>query len=257
MALANTSRRQKAGLLLSFGMIALAMGGVLNALRNDPIERSSTTSTLPITTTTLPDLAPYGETGLELERLLGLARKVTVHGQYAVDDETLPDGLVQSFEVWRDGVRQRTDIIERLNGAESITRSVTDGTVSITCKVLNGEKQCEKVAASATIDLANLFVLALADADGTPELQVRDDEVNGFVARCFTAEEVGELCLASDGVLLSTQLETATIVVTSLDESVPGGTFDVTIPNRKVPTTTSTAPATSAVPDTTQSTATP
>jgi hypothetical protein len=224
-------------------MVFLALGGVVGALLNEPAPRSATTTTVKVTTTTLPDLGKLGSNGAELERLLTAGSLATYHGVYTVDDPTLPEGLTQSFEVWRKRGNARTDIIERLGDSRSVTRSVTNGNTSITCKTIDGDPQCDKVAASAVIDLANLFVRAVVLAEPPPKLDVRDGAVAGFVARCFSAKDVGELCLTTDGVMLSTDLEDAKIVIAELRDEVLDAVFDVTIPNRKVPTTTSTTVA--------------
>jgi hypothetical protein len=247
------SRRQTAGLVLSFGMVALAMGVSVNAIFGRAPKRASTTTTIPVTTTTLPDVSDLGPEGAELQKLLDLAYKVTYHGVYDVEDPSLPEGLSQSFEIWRQGKNARTDIIERQGGGRSVTRSVTNGDISITCRTVQGSEQCERTPNSAVIDLPGLFVKAIAFADPKAKLTVRDDAVGDFVARCFEAEDIGELCLASDGALLSTVLEGAHITMARLDDRITEKTFDVTIPNRKVPITpTSEGSTTTVVASTTQ-----
>lgn len=238
------SRRQVAGLALSIGMVALAVGVSMNAIFGRSPERSATTTTLPVTTTTLPDVSGIRPAGAELQRLLDIAARVPYHGVYDVEDPSLPAGLSQSFEVWRDGERARTDIIERQGGGRSVTRSVTNGSISITCRPVQGAEQCERTQNSAVIDLAGLFVKAIAFTDEPVTLTVRDDEVGDYVARCFEAEDIGELCLASDGVLLSTILEGANITLARLDDRIPEDVFDVTIPNRKVPVSPTSEPST-------------
>ncbi|MDQ2648796.1 MAG: hypothetical protein M3Z03_04520 [Actinomycetota bacterium] len=252
------SRRQTAGLVLAFGMVALALGVSLNAIFGRAPKRAATTTTIPVTTTTLPDVSDLGPEGVELQKLLDLAAGVAYHGVYDVEDPSLPEGLSQSFEVWRDGENARTDIIERQGGGRTVTRSVTNGSISITCRPIQGAEQCERTSNSAVIDLAGLFVKAIAFAEEPVTLTARDDEVGDYVARCFEAEEIGELCLATDGVLLSTILEGANITLARLDDRIPEKTFDVTIPNRKVPVTpTSEASTTSTVPATTQASPAP
>src|SRR5687767_11244084 len=119
------SRRQTAGLVLAFGMVALALGVSLNAIFGRAPKRAATTTTIPVTTTTLPDVSDLGPEGVELQKLLDLAAGVAYHGVYDVEDPSLPEGLSQSFEVWRDGENARTDIIERQGGGRTVTRSVT------------------------------------------------------------------------------------------------------------------------------------
>lgn len=249
------TRRQNAILVLAFGMVALALGVSVNAIFGRAPKRAATTTTIPVTTTTLPDVSNLGPAGEELQKLMELAATVPYHGVYDVEDPSLPEGLSQSFEVWRDGKNARTDIIERQGGGRSVTRSVTNGSISITCRPVQGADQCERTPNSAVIDLAGLFVKAIAFAEEPVTLKARDDEVGDYVARCFEAEDIGELCLATDGVLLSTILEGADIRLARLDDRIPEKTFDVTIPNRKVPktvpneaTTTSTVPATTQAP---------
>ena len=229
----KVSRRQRAGLILSFGMVVLALGGVVGALLKEPAPRSSTTTTIPPTTTTLPDVSDMGEAGAELQRLIELSAGVSFHGVYDVEDPSLPDGITQSFEIWRDGFKARTDIIERSGTTRAVTRSVTNGSQSISCRTVEGYEECDPTDASPVIDLTALFVKAITAEDPPPKLTTRDETIGAF----------GELCLASDGVLLSTILEGAEITVARLDERFEEDTFDVTIPNRRVPTTTSTTTA--------------
>lgn len=242
------SRRQKAALILSFGMVVLALGGVIGALLKKPAPRSSTTTTVQGTTTTLPDVSDLGEVGAELQALIELAATVRYHGVYDVADPSLPEGVAQSFEIWRDGAKARTDIIERSGTARAVTRSVTNGSVSLSCRTVDGYEQCDQTESSPVIDLAGLFVKAVAFEEPPVKLTARDATIGAFVARCFAAEKIGELCLASDGVLLSTVLEGAKITVARLDERFQEDTFDVTIPNRRVPTTTSTVAASTTEP---------
>lgn len=224
-------------------MVVLALGGVVGALLREPAPRSSTTTTLPVTTTTLPDVSGLGAAGAELQELLERAQTMSFHGVYDVDDSSLPDSITQSFEIWRDGANARTDIIERSGTERSVTRSVTNGTTSLACKTIDGYEQCEQTDISPVIDLTGLFVKAVVFAEPPVPLAVEDATIGTFIARCFSAKDIGELCLASDGVLLRTLLEGATISVARLDERFPKDTFDVTIPNRRVPTTTTTAGA--------------
>ena len=119
-------------------------------------------------------------------------------------------------------------------------RSARFATISAVAQMIGAP---ELTDASPVIDLTALFVKAITAEDPPPKLTTRDETIGAFVARCFAAKDIGELCLASDGVLLSTILEGAEITVARLDERFEEDTFDVTIPNRRVPTTTSTTTA--------------
>jgi hypothetical protein len=121
---------------------------------------------------------------------------------------------------------------------------VTNGSTNLSCKPIDGYEQCELVDVSPVIDLTGLFVKAIAFAEPKVEITASDRTIGAFVARCFEAGDIGELCLASDGVLLSTILEDAKITVARLDDRFQEDTFDVTVPNRRVPTTTTTAATT-------------
>ena len=75
-------------------------------------------------------------------------------------------------------------------------------------------------------DLPTAFVRALQEAEDDVELIARDADVAGYVARCWKAEDIGELCVAEDGVMLRLVLQGATVEATRIEDAVPDAAFD-------------------------------
>ena len=220
------SRRQSIALaVLAVGMLLLAVGGVVGAISGDAPRRVATTTTIPTTTTTRASASGLGTVGEELDELLAAGREVDHRAVYTVTDAELPEGLVQTVEVWRKGELFRFDIVERDGGGTRRQTSISGGAVGRYCETTNGVETCNTVETPAP-DLTTEFVEALAAAGDDVRLEVRDDEVAGYVARCFEAEDIGELCLALDGVMLRVVLQEATVELSLIEDDVPASAFD-------------------------------
>ncbi len=221
------SRRQTVALaVLAGGLLALAIGGALGAIFTDEGQRripTTTTTTLP--PTTLPSASEHGEAGVELDELLAAGRSVDHHAVYSVTDPELPEGLVQTVEVWRRGELFRSDIVERTGGGTRRQTSISGGSVARSCETVNGVETCSTVE-SVPQDLPAAFVRALDAAEDDVRLRASDDDIAGYVARCFEAEDIGELCLALDGVMLRLVLQGATVELTLVEDDVPASAFD-------------------------------
>jgi hypothetical protein len=210
------------------GMVALAIGGAVGAVFDEAPVRRSTTTTAPPVSTTVPRAAPLGEVGEELDGLVGAGRLVDHHAIYEVTDPALPEGLEQSVEVWRKGELFRADIVERAANGTRRQTAISGGPVNRSCETVNGVQTCETVDA-VPLDLPGAFVaavLAAVEEDEDAELEVRDEDVAGYEARCFSVEDVGELCLAGDGVMLRLVLQGATVLATQIIDDVPDTAFD-------------------------------
>lgn len=208
------------------GVLVLAVGGAVGVLAGGdaPVRTRDTTSTVPTTTTTLPRAAGLGSVGEELDALIAAGRKVDHHALYSVTDPELPEGLVQTVEVWRLGELYRSDIVERTGGGTRRQTSISGGAVARACETVNGVETCNTVEAVPP-DLPSAFVRALLEDDDV-RLRARDDDVAGYIARCFEAEDLGELCLAEDGVMLRLVLQGATVEATRIEDEVPQAAFD-------------------------------
>lgn len=214
-----------AALVLLAGVVVLALGGVVGAVLDDPPRRTSTTTTAPATTTTLKPVAELGEVGAEVQALVELGRTVRFHAVYAVSDPELPEGLVQTLELWRDGDMYRSDILERTSNSSRRQSTVSGASTATACETVNGKETCQRIR-SAPSDLPGAFLRAVVTAKPVPRLTARDDDVAGYNARCFVAADIGELCLAGDGVMLSITLKDATLLATTVDNDVPASTFE-------------------------------
>lgn len=220
-------RRQKVALLvLMGGMVALAMAGAVGAVFDDPPVRRATTTTIPTTTTTIPKAAAFGDAGRELDVLTEAGRHVDHHAVYDVEDPELPEGLVQTVEIWRKGALFRSDVVERTGAGTRRQTYISGGRLLRKCDTdFEAVQTCETVSAVPN-DLPTAFVRALVDSEDEVELTARDDDVAGFVARCFEAEDIGELCVAEDGVMLRLKLQGATVELTRIEDVVPDSAFD-------------------------------
>jgi hypothetical protein len=210
------------------GVILLAtVAGVIGALQGKPQIRIPTSTTAPTTTTTVVALAPLGAAGKELDQLAAAGRSAKVHATYSVTDSQLPEGLIQTVEIWREGNRFRSDIIERASNGTRRQTALFDGTSRRSCETRNGTQTCE-VTAVDPVDLPTAFIRAVDAAKPKPKLTARSEiDIAGFQARCFEAPKVGELCLTTDGVMLRLVLKGATIEATRLEDDVPEAAFDV------------------------------
>jgi hypothetical protein len=146
-----------------------------------------------------------------------------------VSDPELPADLVQTLEVWRRGDDYRSDIVERAGDTVRRQSTVVSASSAVACETVAGEQTC-RVATTIPSDLSAAFVRALVAEDPLPRLRVTDGDVAGFVARCFSfraeeEDEDGELCLAEDGVMLSVRLQGATLLATTLEDTVPDSAF--------------------------------
>jgi hypothetical protein len=221
------SRRQTTALLVMLaGVVVLAVGGAIGVIAGEdaPVRTRATTTTTTGPTTTLPKAAALGDVGAELDALIDAGRQVDHHALYSVTDPELPEGLVQTVEVWRRGELFRSDIVERTGGGTRRQTSISGGAVARACETVNGVETCNTVS-SVPQDLPAAFVRSLLDEDDV-ELKVRDAEVAGYIARCFEAEDLGELCLAEDGVMLRLVLQGATVEATRIEDEVPAAAVD-------------------------------
>jgi hypothetical protein len=224
------ARRQKVALVVLIGgMGALAMAGAIGAVFDDPPVQRATTTTTTAPPVTVPKAAGFGPAGQELDVLTDAGRHVDHAAVYEVDDPELPEGLVQTVEIWRKGGLFRNDVVERTGRGTRRQSWISGGPVLRQCITdVDSVQTCETVD-SVPNDLAAVFVLQLHEAktEGKDvELVARDDDVAGYVARCYEAKGVGELCVAGDGVMLRLKLKQAVIELTRLEDVVPDTAFD-------------------------------
>lgn len=215
-------------LTLLAGVIVLATAaGVIGALQGKPVVRVTTTTEPPTTTTTVVKLAPLGELGKELDDLSAAGRLSDFHAVYGVEDPQLPEGLVQTVEVWRKGELFRSDIIERAGNGTRRQTALYDGKTRRSCETVAGTQTC-KISDVDPVDLLVAFIRAVDAKEPKPKLTARDEvDIAGYQARCFEAAGVGEACTTTDGVLLKVVLQGATITATRLEDEVPASAFDV------------------------------
>jgi hypothetical protein len=210
------------------GIIVLAgIAGVVGAIQGKPQVRTIKSSTT-TTSTTLPSVGDLGEVGRALDELIGYGHQATYHAVYDVKDSKLPEGLVETLEVWRKDGKFRSDLVDRASDGTRRTTNLDDGQTRRSCKTENGTQTCQ-ITEAAPIDFAVYFVQQIAAATEKPRLTTSVvGDIAGYQASCFDAEGVGQLCLTSDGVLLKMSLETAVVTATRLDTDVPASAFDVT-----------------------------
>jgi hypothetical protein len=212
-------------LVLLGGVAVLALGGALGAILDDPPRPVVKTTVPDSTTTTLAPVGSLGEVGLELQSLVERGRTVKYHAVYAVTDPELPEGLIQTLELWRDGEMFRSDIVEETSAGSRRQSTVVGESTITACETVRGVETCKRATAEPT-DLPAAFVRDVVTKKPPPKLTVRDDDVAGYVARCFEAEDIGEICVAGDGVMLSILLQGANLLATKIDDNVPASTFD-------------------------------
>jgi hypothetical protein len=210
-------------------MGALAAAGAVGGLIGDAPVRRATTTTTTTPPLTVPKAAPFGTVGQELDVLTEAGRHVDHFAVYSVTDPALPEGLVQTVELWRKGPLFRNDVVERRGRGTTRQSWISGGPVLRKCVTdLEAVQTCETVSA-VPLDLPANFVLELQKAEDEGdevELRARDDDVAGYVARCYEAEGVGELCVAEDGVMLRLKLKQATVELTRIEDVVPDTAFD-------------------------------
>lgn len=212
--------------LLLVGVAALAVGGAFGAVFfKEPPVRTSTTTTAPTTTTTLAPIANLGAAGKELDALAEAGRQLDYAAVYGVTDKALPEGLVQTVELWRKGKLFRSDIVERTGAGTRRQSTISGGAVSRSCETVNGNETCRTIDATPG-DLPLAFIRAVVTAETPPKLTVKDGAVAGYEARCFEADGIGELCLAGDGTMLRLVLKGAIVQLTHIDDKVPDSAFD-------------------------------
>jgi hypothetical protein len=213
--------------LLSGVIVAATVAGVIGALQGEPVVRVTTTTAAPTTTTTVVALAPLGEVGKELDELAAAGRLSDFHAVYGVEDPQLPEGLIQTVEVWRKGDKFRSDIIERAGDGTRRQTALYDGRTRRSCETVAGTQTC-KVVEVDPVDLLVAFIRAVDAKDPAPKLTVHDEvDIAGYQARCFEATGVGGACVTTDGVLLRVELQGAKITATRLEDEVPESAFDV------------------------------
>jgi hypothetical protein len=210
------------------GIIVVAgLAGVIGAINGQAQVRTITTTTAPAPTTTVVSLSSFGAAGKELDKLAATGRTSVFHATYDVSDPKLPEGLLQTVEVWRNAKRFRSDIIERASNGTKRTTNLTDGSTDRQCVTVNGSQTCQ-ITNVAPVDLVIAFLRAVHDDKTPPKLTVHSEkDIAGFQARCFDGGDLGEVCLTTDGVLLRLQLQGATITAARIDDEVPASAFDV------------------------------
>jgi hypothetical protein len=222
---------------LMVGVGALSIGGAIGALFDNAQVKTSTTTSSTAPTTTLPPVANLGDVGKELGRLAEEGRHVDYAAVYGVTDPALPEGLLQSVELWRKGTMFRSDIVERTGSGTTRNTVITGGAVVRTCQTVKGVQSCKTVT-DAPKDLPDNFIARIVTAKKPPKLTVRDAAVAGYEARCFDVTGIddvdktpkaqrgkGELCLAGDGTMLRLILRGATVELTHIDSDVPDSAF--------------------------------
>jgi len=220
----SKNRRVGAFVLLG-GVLVLALGGAVGAILDDPPRPIVKTTVPESTTTTLPPVGSLGEVGAELQSLVERGRAVKYHAVYGVTDPELPEGLTQTLELWRDGENFRSDIIEETSVGSRRQSTVVGSSTVTACETVKGVETCKRATAPPT-DLPAAFVRDVVTKEPPPKLTARDDDIAGYEARCFVAEDIGEICVAGDGVMLSIFLQGANLLATKIDNNVPASTFD-------------------------------
>ena len=160
---------------------------MIGALQGEPVVRVTTTTAPPSTTTTVVALAPLGEVGEELDELAAAGRLSDFHAVYGVEDPKLPEGLIQTVEVWRKGDKFRSDIIERAANGTRRQTALYDGRTRRSCETVAGTQTC-KVTEVDPVDLLVAFIRAVDAKDPDPKLTAHDEvDIAGYQARCFEA----------------------------------------------------------------------
>ena len=222
------AKRQTRVLVLGViaGLLGLAVVlGVVGAITDNAQVRtiSTTTSTAPPEVQVLAE--GLGPVGAQLDELIALGRRTSYHATYTVEDAAL-EGIEQSVEIWRKGADHfRSDIIEKAGNGTRRQTKIQAGTSKRSCETLDGTQTCQIVNVLPG-DLPAAFVLAITKDEGT-ELTVSKDDIAGFQATCFTAEDIGSLCLATDGVMLRLELQKAIVTAARVEDEVPDAAFDV------------------------------
>lgn len=211
---------------MAIAAVVLAGAGVaVAALSGDDDEPSGPTVTSelpdPLDSSNDPDTA-------ELAALLAQGRAAAYHATYGTSGgaEAAVEGT--TLEVWRSGGRLRQDTSATIAGQEVRTSSfLQDGEV-VVCSTGADGWTCSRSVPTGTEE-DGLFGSVRQQLAGS-SVTARDAEVSGEPARCFAfsgPEGDGELCVTLDGVPASITMGDVRIVLTDLDDVVPGDAFDV------------------------------
>jgi hypothetical protein len=221
------SRNRRIGAVV-LAAIAAAAAGLLLLREDDDDPRASGASGLD--GAAAPDgvdpvLSGLGE---EVVALLAGRTALTYHATYeASGDEDAIGGAVtiEEFRAGPDRVRSDT----RTEGAEGTaeTRTIVDDDEVVSCARTGDEAfTCTQQSAAGTAPILGTVEDQLA---GVSLTETDTTEVGGRVARCFafTAEEgPGELCIDDRGIPLRIVVGDLELVLTALEDEVPGDAFD-------------------------------
>lgn len=207
-------------------ILLATLAGVLGAIKGDPVVRTATTTTEPATTTTAVPAATLGKVGKQLDDLTADGRHTEYHAIYGVTDPELPEGMLQTVELWRQGDQFRFDTIERASNGTRRIIAIANGANLRSCETVNGTQTC-KVTNNPPADLPAAFVREIVSASPKPTLTTRTDDIAGYQATCFEAKGIGELCLTTDGVMLRLVLKGATVLATRVEPDVPKSAFEL------------------------------
>ena len=194
--------------------------------------KTSTTTTTTAPTTTLPPISNLGDVGKELGNLVAAGRLATYAAVYSSTDPALPDGLVQTLELWRKGADQfRSDVVQRAGDGLTRDSNVIKGTLVKACKTVAGKQTCQTLQGE-TLDLPGLFIKRVVTAKSPPKLTVKQRRRGRLRGRAASRPAaIGELCLAGDGSMLQLVLigpkGPATILLTRITSDVPDSAFDL------------------------------
>lgn len=173
-----------------------------------------------------PALSGLGE---EVVALLAGRAALTYHATYeAGGDEGALGGAItiEEFRAGPDRVRSDT----RTEGAEGTaeTRTIVDGDEVVTC-ARSGEEPFSCTRQPGASGAAPILGTVEEQLAGVSLTETDTTEVDGRAARCFafTAEEgPGALCIDERGIPLRIAVGDLELVLTALEDEVPGGAFD-------------------------------
>lgn len=208
-------RRIVAGVL-----VAAAFAGACSDADDPPPAAASSSTTSTVVAPSTP-----ATVGAELDDLVAAGRRGRYHVVYTVPAAELPAGATVTVEQWNDSGSFRSDRVDVGPAGTRRSTSQTGRSDSTVCRTVDGVQQCTTVTSTPT-DLPSTFLHPLDQAEPMAELTVRDADVAGRPARCFTATGIGELCLSPGGVPLRLVLDRDTLVATTVDDDVPASTFE-------------------------------
>lgn len=229
-----TSRRNQLFALLT--IVVVAVGAVFLFVGNDDDDDDPAATELPSSPSLPPPVrGEVNAAGEELLLLLDRAEEGRYHAQYEVEGDPAVIGGEMTLELWRDGGRSRRDthIVSSDGSADTTTIVDADGGVATCNRVDGADWTCfepEPTGEDGDDATADGDVIgSVRDQLAGTDVQARDDEIDGREVRCFqfpTDEGPGDICVDVDGVVVRLASGETAMVLTDLDDDVPGDVFE-------------------------------